>query len=281
MICIDVGTDALGVKDAFIANCVPCGFSSMNFGTSADFVAAGWTNQGADSDTRSLIEFGFGGIPEGAELVSAVLSLYFNPTSPNGEHSTLSGSNEAWLQRVTEPWLESTLTWDSQPGTTEEGQVYLPATTTPDEDRPAIDVLPLVQSAMADPDSYHGWMFRLASEEEYRRMIFASSDHADPVRHPQLEVCYTFPTGIADIQPHPQSMVYPDPLRDEAFVDLSGFGPGMMRLRLFDALGRPVRTWMTTASNIKLERSDLSSGSYVLLVQASNGRSGTVRFVVE
>lgn len=280
--CIDVTSDALGVKDAMIVSCVECGFSDQNFGNTQDFIAAGWTNQGYDSDVRSLIEFGFGGIPDGAQLLSATLSLYFNPTSPNGEHSTLSGSNEAWLKRITEPWQESTVTWAGQPATTDVGQVHLPETTTPDEDRPAIDVLPLVQWALDEPSSYHGWMFQLATEVEYRRMIFASSDHPDPFRHPQLEVCYSLPTGVtSDRAGQAQRMLYPDPVRDEALLDLSGAGPGPLRLTLLDAMGRSLRTWSTSVRRERFTREDLPAGSYLLLVRDARGSSTSLRFEVE
>jgi Secretion system C-terminal sorting domain len=281
--CINMGSGALEVKDALLASCIPCGYNNTNFGTSPDVVAAGWTNGGAASDGRSLIEFELQAIPAYAQPISATLSLYFDPTSSNGEHSTLSGSNQAWLQRVLEPWVESQVTWDNQPGVTSEDQVYVASTTTPNEDRPSIDVLPLVQVAVSDMANYHGWLLRLDSEDAYRRMVFASSDHVDPFRHPKLEVCYTLTVGQDEIHDqHPNITVYPDPFTDHAVIDLSSFGNRPLDISLIDVNGRMVRSLNSSGDpSIIIERADLPSGIYSLHVFSMGGSMGYARFVID
>ncbi len=90
-------------KDAAIASCIQCGYSTTNYGNAAEFNAMGWTHTGYDSDMRSPIQFDLLSIPPGSVVQSAVLSLYFDPLSSNGQHAALTGSNEAELVKLTSP----------------------------------------------------------------------------------------------------------------------------------------------------------------------------------
>ena len=188
----------------WIVDCIPCGYYYTNFGGADDFAAMAWTNGGNVSNGRSLIRFELSSIPTNAIVTSAMLSLYFNPSSSNGDHQSLSGPNTALLQKITSSWDEYTVTWDNQPTTTSAGEVVVPETVTNTEDRPDIDITALVQQMVADPATNHGLLFREETESFYRRMIFSSSDHVDPTNHPKLVVTYEVPNETClTFQPGP------------------------------------------------------------------------------
>jgi hypothetical protein len=183
---------ALG-KDANIhlLNLPPTG-EDNNWGGSPDFATGAWTWSGNPGVIRSLIQFDLSSIPLAAVITDARLSLYNNPTSSFffGQHSSLSGSNESVLQRITAPWDEFSVTWNNQPPTTMLNEVILPQSTSAHEDYLNIDVTTQVNDMFLNPSSNFGFMIRLQTELYYRSMIFASSDNADASLHPKLEITY-------------------------------------------------------------------------------------------
>ncbi|MCX6235913.1 MAG: DNRLRE domain-containing protein, partial [Bacteroidetes bacterium] len=164
-------------KDVLLSTLDP----DLNLYYDPDFCAVSWTFQGEPYIYRSLIEFNLSAIPAGATIINASLYLSNNPnsTTNNGEHSSLSGSNESWLSRVTEEWGKYSVTWNNQPSVTEENRVYLPNTLDPHQDF-EVDVRQLIQDMIDNPASGHGFMYKLANEDGYRCTIFASSDHPNP-----------------------------------------------------------------------------------------------------
>lgn len=140
-------------RDVLISSLQP----TLNVGGHPDFNALAWTNNGSPVVFRSLLDFDFSVIPQNSTILSATLYLYNNPTSlnNNGSHSSLSGSNESVLQRITSSWDESTVTWDNQLGTTTLNQVLLPASNTTDQNY-ILNITSLVQDARDNPDQSHG-----------------------------------------------------------------------------------------------------------------------------
>jgi len=170
-------------KDAFLDD-----WYTENHGDYPNLFALAGTSNGIPVLMRSIFEFDLSTIPAGVYIYDARLSLYFanNPSVPHYQY----GDNVAFLQRVTEPWDEHTVTWFNQPASTEENQVILPVSTYPEQDYLDIDVKVLFQDIVNDPENSHGVLFRLQTEEMYRRMFFASSDHENPELHPKLQIIY-------------------------------------------------------------------------------------------
>ena len=177
--------------DAMIFNYGSAAQSNTNFGTYTDMVAIAWTFSGIPGTLRSLIRFDLNQIPVNSTVQQATLTLFNNPTSGNmgGSHSNLSGSNASWLQKVTSPWSESTVTWNTQPTTTTLNQVALPQSTSAHQNY-ALNVTTLVQDMVNDPATNYGFMLRLQTESYYRGLVFASSDCADSTKWPKLEITF-------------------------------------------------------------------------------------------
>ena len=177
---------------------------NVNFGSIADYHAMAWTYNAlgcATGQVRSYIKFtGLDVIPANAEIISAKLYLYGVPSSnstPEG-NSTYPGSpyesfgsNECWLKRVTANWSESTITWNNQPATTSDNEVSVPASTSKwNFDVLNLDVTNMVKAMINTSGANHGFCLMLKTEQYYRNLGFASSDHADASKHPKLIVVY-------------------------------------------------------------------------------------------
>ena len=177
-------------KDAFLHG-LPSE-ANVNYGDNPQFLASSWTIDFEEFLVRSIIDFDLSSIPSGATITGASLSLYaWADVSGSGMHSTISGPNDCWLERITTSWDEMTVTWTSQPATTTLNRVSLPASTSDDQDYLDIDVTQLIQDIYADPANSFGLMLKIKNEAEYRKMNFCSSDYINPTRRPKLVVTYT------------------------------------------------------------------------------------------
>ena len=182
---------------------------ATNYGTCPELAANAWTFQGVPGTVRGVVEFNLSEVPAGSTITSAELSLYaWDSVTGFGQHSTRSGSNECFLQRITGEWDEMTVAWYNQPATTTENQVWIPASVSPDQDYTAIDVTALVTDMVNNPSSSHGFMLRLCDESFYRLLNFASSDHPNSQLHPKLQITYTEPIvqdSCITLQPGPEN----------------------------------------------------------------------------
>jgi len=165
---------------------------NTNFGDNQQMPVTSWTFSGIHGDVRSIIDFDLSSIPTGSVINGAFLSLYAWPhTTGMGQHSSLSGSNASWIKRVTSPWNENTVTWNTQPSSTVLNQVILPQSTSPTQDYLNVNVTNLVQDMLINQNSSYGFILSLQTEEVHRRLNFCSSDYPNPMFHPKLEVIYT------------------------------------------------------------------------------------------
>src|SRR5258705_4143615 len=110
----------------------------------SSLTAYGWTNSGNPGIKRALLEFDLSTLPASITVNSAYLSLYYNPDDNVESVDFHSGNNAALLQRIINPWAETTATWNSQPSTTSQSEVTLPQSTSGTQDYLNIDVTDLV-----------------------------------------------------------------------------------------------------------------------------------------
>ncbi|MBC8488263.1 MAG: DNRLRE domain-containing protein [Bacteroidetes bacterium] len=168
-----------------------------NFGDHLYMKANAWTWGGTFGIERSFIEFDLSVIPPDTEILEAELSLFYHFLGGNPEQ-THSGDNYTLLQRIISPWDEYTVNWNSQPSITSQNQVIIPPSTGPQQDYTNIDVTDLINDMLNDPDNSHGFLFRIMTEETYRRVALASSDHPEPSRWPKLIITLDCDEPVAD-----------------------------------------------------------------------------------
>ncbi|MFN3405288.1 MAG: DNRLRE domain-containing protein [Cytophagaceae bacterium] len=175
--------------------------NTTNYGHDTDLPAMEWTFSGSEGTKQSLLDFDLTSIPQNAVISSAKLSLYHATGSGDDGHSTLSGSNEVLIRRVTSAWEENIVTWNTKPSTTSQNEVTIPASTSSTQNFPDLDVTELVKDMLDDLSGSHGFMFEIKTKSYYRKMIFASGDHSNPELHPKLEITFTVPDNCAFYRP--------------------------------------------------------------------------------
>jgi len=251
--------------------------STDTFGSHHEIQYFDWTSGGAEFKIRSVIRFAdMDTIPAGATIINAKLKMYGVPSSGMWGNSTFPGSpypltNEGWIQRITDPWNEHTITWDTQPATTNINEAEIPASTDRWNWNQEMDVTDLVKDIRSSGHNY-GWMFLLQNEAIYRAVIFASSDHPNPNLWPELTVEYELPgTGIAELDMNKISL-FPNPAQQE--IHVSGVPAGTLYI-IRDMSGRELLR--TTASAIPLQQ--IAPGIYLLEVYTPQGTTGSRQFV--
>jgi hypothetical protein len=265
-------------KDATVGNCVPCGYYNMNDGASAEFIAAAWTLAGAESNGRSFIEFDLDTIPANSTILDAKLSLYFNPVSTNTGHSSLSGSNQCVLRRVTQPWDENTITWENQPATTDTNETIIPQSLTFYQNYPDMDVTKLVVDIRKYPSRGFGFMLKLQNETKYRSMIFATSDHPDKTLHPRLAIVYQTDLGSQEIDGTLHISLSPNP--NSGTFRISGTGKPLYSLGVYNVFGARVYGREAIAENERISLNDLPTGVYFVKIDLGK-TSVTKKMIVE
>jgi PKD repeat protein len=173
-------------KDTFVSSYEP----GLNKGDRGELYVMSWTFYGGNPGSqRTFIEFDLDFLGTTAEIIDARLNLYYyvNPSNPGLSNY---GDNEAFIRRVITPWEENVITWNDQPLMTEENKVYLPPGNSSNQDYLDIDVTQLVRDMVADPQNSFGFGIKLITEDFYRAIPLASSDHEFPLLHPKLVVVY-------------------------------------------------------------------------------------------
>lgn len=163
----------------------------VNYGSHIRISAVAWTYSGAPSYFRNMIRFDLSSVPTGAVIQSAVLYLYSDPTMASGANSN-SGSNAFYLEKVTQSWAESTVTWNNQPSTTTAGRVWTGPSSSSTENR-QVDISTLVQGWVDDPSSNFGLKMILENEVYFSSRNYASSEHSNTLIRPKLVVTYDLP----------------------------------------------------------------------------------------
>ncbi|MDD3665182.1 MAG: DNRLRE domain-containing protein, partial [Bacteroidales bacterium] len=204
----DEGINTSTGLDAMISN-YPAN-QNNNYGWLNHIHAARWTKDGTLMTQRFLIDFDLSNIPSGSTINSAALNLYgvntATSTSPGNGYSQYKSpatSNNSYIRRVTSAWSENAVTWNNQPTTTTVNQVELPSlqsTPTLLLNFENIDITNLIQDIIDNPVNSHGIMISMANEsQEYRRIVFASSEYSDVQKHPKLEISFTPPGGKGNL----------------------------------------------------------------------------------
>lgn len=180
-----VGIDAsLGYHDNY-------GTSGNNYGT--DMYLKAYAIPGAIGGVnanRGLLKFDLSQLPTGAIIQGATLDLYATGTI-NALLPGHFGDNMAWLRRVTSPWSEGTVTWDTAPMTTTQDQVQVPESVSPIQDY-SLDVTAMITVMASDPVLNQGMLLALDLEDpmDQSGLLFYSSDWTQPSKRPKLSITY-------------------------------------------------------------------------------------------
>lgn len=149
-------------------------------GSANDFIVDG----DSDKVNRALIRFDVTGIPSGATIVDATLTLCYSG-NPSGGAQTRVHS----LHRVTSDWLELVVTWALQPAFAPavSASILVPSS----EQCVTFDVASDVQ-AWVDGTSNFGWLLKDANEGQpgSSDAKYRSREDGSPTDHPHLDITY-------------------------------------------------------------------------------------------
>lgn len=244
--------------------------ANMNYGMAiqnAAYTIPG-TNGGLNVN-RALLYFNLSNIPSGSSITSAKLNLY-----ALGQSGTLSGhtgqNNNAVLQRVTEDWLENTVTWNSQPATTIQNEVYLPASTSALQDYIGIDVTLLVQDMIANNN--FGLLLKLENENASNALLFCSSNYSNVNKHPKLEVNLLNASGINESKQNSDLFtIYPNPNSGLVNFKINSIHPEEeVFIELFSSHGIKVKSMFIKNMEEVIHLEYLESGIYFMKLILNN-----------
>lgn len=258
--CITIKPGSDTGKDAFIWDVNP----NNNYGDSHEFTITAWTNSNIPALRRCFIDFDFSELPSEAIIVDATLSLYNDSTSlsTNGEHSQLSGSNEMLVQRVVDPWNEEEINWNNQPGFSVQNEVLVPASKSPHQDY-SIDVTSLVCDMIEFSKSSFGFKLKLQTEEYYRSLIFASSNHIESALHPQLRICFINTSSVPEGEEIGFSFnLFPNPANRTVSVEFD-FAKDVS-LEIINTHGQIIRKIFNIQATETLDISNFPKGMYLV-----------------
>ena len=176
-------------KNAYITNLSP----NTNLKNDPDLAGIAWRDSNNVKYVgRTLFQFYLSKIPSNVTVNSATLYLYYNPTplhSGGSGHNSDGGSNGCYIQRITAPWNDSSVTWGNQPPTSAQDQIVLAPSTSYDENY-VIDVTGFVNDMVKNPSTNYGFMLRLQTELPQRSLNFESGI-SDSTFRPLLQITYT------------------------------------------------------------------------------------------
>ena len=266
--------------DAEIFSCIASGYDTTNYGTIQDVCATAWTHSGDTSLVRSLFKFDLSFIPNNYIVTSARLTLYYNPSSAEGQHASLSGPNSSVLQRITTNWGENTVTWNTQPQTTTVNQVLIPSTTSSTQNFIDIDVTQLVSDMVSNPSSSYGFLFKQQTEQFYRKLVFASSDHPVDSLHPKLEVCVQSTVGVNTSVDDNSFRIYPNPATDKITIEYYRSKVEQVQIKLYSMEGRLLLEKTCKSNEMQIDVSGFSKGVYIVEIQSENSGIARQKIVV-
>lgn len=179
---VTIQSDATTGKDAFLGSAAP----DTNYGNHTDFMS----NKFSSGAVRSLIRFDFSSIPTDAIVNSVHASFYSYASPSNG--SNFIGKGESYLQKVDAAWDEATVTWNNQPTSSTDNQVYLANAASAVQDYLDLDITATAAGMINDPATNHGYVLRLVDETvSNNKLIFGSSDNTNASLHPKVVVEYS------------------------------------------------------------------------------------------
>jgi hypothetical protein len=252
-----------------------------NFGYDAYLLGRAWIWPTGFITKRSLIQFDLSSIPSNAMIIDANIYLY------SVIHSEHIGNNVCLFQRITAPWNEATVTWNSQPLSVSANQGVMTQTTTGDNVKVA-DVTLLVNDMVSQPDSNFGFKISLKNETEayaYQSFTFASTDHDNVFLHPRLVVYYTLPelsmrtgvsSGLVEVR------AYPSPFSRQCTLEILGDEDhGDITCHIYELSGLKIKEIVSSGKTMEVEKKNLVGGVYIYKIYSDKKMIGYGKLFVE
>lgn len=237
---------------------------------------------------RGLMQFDLSAIPAGSNVIAAYLHLTgIGPFAATGLVTSVGnvGQNACTLRRITGAWNASTVTWNTQPSTSNTNEVLLAQSTYVTQNYLNVDVTALAQDMVNDPVNSHGFEIRLVTEALSRGLAFHSSEAPEPYKWPVLIVIYgdCEGSGMTEIGSMAEFSLFPNLTYAGATISLGleGVTKEAVEAELINSLGMVAARVMLGAKPRSLQIPNIAIGTYTVLLRDRNGMGlATSRLVV-
>jgi hypothetical protein len=267
--CLQFRIDSGCGEDTFVWYSGDDGYDNeiTNYSESQSMLVHAWTTNGLSDLGATLLQWKLEGIPEGAVITNAAISLYNDPTSPSfdGEHQIQYGDFQWKIKLIDAPWDGSFVTWNNQPSATEEGSILLNSPTGVNDDFTNIDVTSLIQTMLDNPEMYHGLKLQLTSDNPYQALVFASSEHPDPANHPVLKVCYSTVVSTEELSAVDATFsMFPNPTTDKLTMQFNT--QHQREISILDVSGKCVILLQANSTLENIDLTNFAAGVYSVVV---------------
>lgn len=256
--------DAKEGKDALVSSLFP----EKNYATYNRMGPKAWTNSGSQNIFRAFIDFNLDSVEDIEIDKIDYVSLYLFANTESDGHDPQTGPTDGWVFLVKEDWDEEWLSWSSMPEVYKVDSAYFQGTSNPYENI-AIDVTSLMKQAL-EQGEFHGLMFRLDFEYQYRRLELCSSDGPSASKRPTLVfgVLQDATVNIDDSENFESEIslnVFPNPMEGELNLEFPWI-PDMVEI--YDAAGK-LLTELPRQQTFSVSIDHLEAGVYFLRLQHS------------
>jgi hypothetical protein len=277
------------IKDASIGFHDNYNSANNNYGSAIYYGAFSQPGfSGGENAGMGLMMFDLSQFPAGTIISDARLNLYGCGPFGGGDVASIGdvGKNASRVERITTPWEEFTVTYNTQPLVTYQNFVKLKASNSVDQDYLDIDVTALTQDMIDEPLNSYGFRIRLRNEEPNRGLAFWSTDGPFPDEYPTLTI--TLGENLIgsnskdDHSTIARTLVYPNPFSITATIQLQQSYSGDGQVLIFDSFGRLVSQFTTPLfSTINIERGNLVNGFYQFAIVQENRIVERGKFVIQ
>jgi len=240
---------------------------------------------------RGLMQFDLSMIPPGTVIADARLDLFGSGAVGGSQIGNIgsTGHNACFLERITSPWTDSTVTFNTQPSVTHINRVYLPHSTSVDENYLHINVTAMVQNMVNHPNKSYGFRLKLRKEVPTKGLLFWSTNGAPSSdQYATLKITLGQPklqsvSNEVVSTPRLNSNIAPNPFHDNAQINFANdLSNSKAELRIYNLFGQIVRTMdVSGKASIVIERNNLAQGLYHFVVISNQGIIESGKFIIE
>lgn len=174
-----------GLEDVYLHS----SYTDSAYNDHQDLMACAWTVGYEMVLVRNLMKVDLSQLPKGVKIQSATLNLFGqNSNIQHGGHAAMGNSNAGKLIKITEQWNARDVGWQNQPSINGKDFIDLTMSNVEIQDYKGIDITKWVRGWVQNPKSNNGFMFKIAAEKLYTRLIFASGNHPDKSIRPYVEI---------------------------------------------------------------------------------------------
>jgi len=256
------------------------GVGTVNWGSLEESGMFAWTSGGKPVTGRALIWFDLSMFSAGhkinldpSQIKKATLHLY-TPETPGFVPQGNRGENFFQIFRITSPWNESTVTWNTAPSYDASLYAKHEVVSVQYNTEIVTDVTSLIKKMALNNSTNYGLYIRLATESTYRSIAFGSRENPNTKYRPWLEIeMAQTNTGTPEIAFSDMSIYQSAP-----GVLTCSYTPtenGMTTYSLYTLNGQQLlqqQVYVTenTPSNLQWYTGELSAGVYLVRIEQKN-----------